>query len=83
MTPWTVTPQDPFAMGFSRQEYWSGLPSPSPGDLPNPGIESTSLESPAFASGFFSTAPFKWRQCQFEGRGEVTSSHATASLPQA
>jgi len=35
-------------MGFSRQEYWSGLPSPFPGDLPNPGIELTSLTSPAF-----------------------------------
>ena len=38
-TPWTVAYQDPQSMGFSRQEYWSGLPFPSPGDLPNPGIE--------------------------------------------
>ena len=38
-TPWTVTCQDPLCMGFYRQEYWSGLPFPSPGDLPNPGIE--------------------------------------------
>ena len=38
-TPWTVTFQAPLSMGFSRQEYWSGLPFPSPGDLPNPGIE--------------------------------------------
>ena len=38
-TPWTVTYQAPRSMGFSRQEYWSGLPFPSPGDLPNPGIE--------------------------------------------
>ena len=38
-TPWTVAYQVPLSMGFSRQEYWSGLPSPSPGDLPNPGIE--------------------------------------------
>ena len=37
--PWTVAHQDPPCMGFSRQEYWSGLPFPSPGDLPNPGIE--------------------------------------------
>ena len=37
--PWTVAHQALLAMGFSRQEYWSGLPSPSPGDLPNPGIE--------------------------------------------
>ena len=38
-TPWTVTHQAPLSMGFCRQEYWSGLPFPSPGDLPNPGIE--------------------------------------------
>ena len=38
-TPWTVAQQAPPSMGFSRQEYWSGLPFPSPGDLPNPGIE--------------------------------------------
>ena len=41
-TPWTVAHQDPPSMGFSRQEYWSGLPLPSPGDLPDPGIESGS-----------------------------------------
>ena len=38
-TPWTVAHQAPLSVGFSRQEYWSGLPFPSPGDLPNPGIE--------------------------------------------
>ena len=38
-TPWTVAYQAPLSMEFSRQEYWSGLPFPSPGDLPNPGIE--------------------------------------------
>ena len=38
-TPWTVAHQAPLSMGFSRQEYWSGLPFPSPGDLPSPGIE--------------------------------------------
>ena len=38
-TLWTVARQTPLSMGFSRQEYWSGLPFPSPGDLPNPGIE--------------------------------------------
>ena len=42
-TPWTVAHQAPLSMGFSRQEYWSGLPFPSPGDLPSPGIE---LRSP-------------------------------------
>ena len=39
VTPWTVACQAPLSMGFSRQEYWSGLPFPSPGDLPNPGME--------------------------------------------
>ena len=41
--PWTVAPQAPLSMGFSRQEYWSGLPSPSAGDFPDPGIEPGSL----------------------------------------
>ena len=45
VTPWTVARQPPLSMGFSRQEYCSGLPFPSPGDLPNPGIEPG---SPAF-----------------------------------
>ena len=44
------------SMGFPRQEYWSGLPFPSPGNLPNPGIEFASLESPALAGGFFITS---------------------------
>ena len=43
-------------MGFSRQEYWSGLPFPSPEDLPNPGIEPVSLTSPVLAGGFFTTS---------------------------
>ena len=42
MTPWTVAHQAPLSMGFSRQKYWSELPFPSPGDLPDPGIESRS-----------------------------------------
>ena len=48
--------QAPLFMGFSTQEYWSGLPCPSPGELPNPGIEPTSLTSPALAGGFFTTS---------------------------
>ena len=54
MTPWTVAHQAPLSMGFPRQEYWSGLPFPSPGDLPEPGIESV---SPALAGRFFTTEP--------------------------
>ena len=43
VTPWTVTYEAPLSMGFSMQEYWSGLRFPSPGDLPNPGFEARSL----------------------------------------
>ena len=46
-TPWTIAQQAPLLMEFSRQEYWSGLPFPAPGDLPHPGIEPLSLASPA------------------------------------
>ena len=46
-TPWSVGCHDPPSMGFSRQEYWSGLPFPTPGDLPDPGIKPTSPASPA------------------------------------
>ena len=46
--------QAPLSMGFPRQEYWSGLPFPSPGDLPDPGVEPM---SPALAGGFFTTEP--------------------------
>ena len=55
-TPWTVACQAPLSMGFSRQEYWSGLQFPPPGDLPNLGIEPASLESPALAGRFFTTS---------------------------
>ena len=49
----TIARQAPLSMGFPRQEYWSGFPFPSPGDLPNPGIEPTSLMSSAVAGRFF------------------------------
>ena len=52
-TLWTVAQQAPLSMGFSRQEYWSGLPFPPPGDLPNPGIKPMSLAYPALTSRFF------------------------------
>ena len=50
VAPWTVARQAPLSMELPRQEYWSGFPFPSPGDLPDPGIEPT---SPALAGGFF------------------------------
>ena len=55
VAPWTVAHQAPLSLGFSRQDYWSGLPFPPPGGLPDPGIGPTSLVSPALASGFFTT----------------------------
>ena len=54
VTPWTVAHQAPLSMGFSRQEYWSGLPFPSPGDLPNPGIEP---RSPALQADTLTSEP--------------------------
>ena len=56
---WTVPCQAPLSMGFSRQEHWSELPCPPPGDLPNPGIAPASLMFPASASEFF-TASATW-----------------------
>ena len=56
VTLWMASHQAPLSMGFSRQEYWSGLTSPPPGDLYNPGIEPTSLESLGLAGGFFTTS---------------------------
>ena len=53
--PWAVALQAPLSMGFSRQEYWSGLPCPSPGDILDLGIKSKSLMSPALLGRFFTT----------------------------
>ena len=75
MTPWTVARQAPLSMGFSRQEYWNGLPLPSPEDFPEPRIE---LRSPALQVDFFflpSACPGKPLRCQkaHESRHIVTS----------
>ena len=69
-TPWTVAYQAPPSMGFSRQEYWSGVPLPSPGDLPNPGIEpgSPALQADALPS---------------EPPGKLTSFHFMCVTPPA
>ena len=57
VTSWTVACQAPLSMGFPRQEYWSGLPFPSPGVFLFPEMEPSSLESPALAGGFFTPEP--------------------------
>ena len=56
VTLMTVDCQAPLSVGFSRQGYWSGLPCPPPGDLPNPETEPMSLTPPAMAGGFFTTS---------------------------
>ena len=58
-TPWTVAHQSPLSIGFSRQEYWSGLPFPSPGDLPDPGIEpgSPALQAESLPTELLSQCP--------------------------
>ena len=57
VTPRTVAHQAHLSMEFSREEYWSGLPFSTPGDLPDPGIKPTSPASPALVGGFLTTAP--------------------------
>ena len=57
VTPWTIACQAPLSMEFSSQEYWSGLPCPPLGNLPDPKTEPTSLASPVLAGRFFTTAP--------------------------
>ena len=61
LIPEAIARQAPLSMGFPRQEYWSGLPLPAPGDLPDPGIEPT---FPALAGGFFTTVP-RGKSCPF------------------
>ena len=56
-TPWTVAHQAPLSRGLSRQEYWSGLPFPSPGDLPDPGSEPASPAHLTLAGRFFTSVP--------------------------
>ena len=77
-TLWTVARQAPLSTGFSRQGYWSGLPCPPPGALPDPGIKPKSLKSPALAGGFFITSA-TWEaqafQCSAFQAVEVASFH--------
>ena len=68
VTPWTVARQAPLSIGFSKQEYWSELPFPPPGDLPNPGIDPESPVSSALAGGFFTTEPPEKFPLALEGK---------------
>ena len=63
VTPWTVAHQAPLSMGLCRQECWSGLPCPPPGEIPNPGTKPRSLLSPELGGGFFTTTPPGNLQC--------------------
>ena len=56
VAPWTIAPQAPLPMGSSRQEFGSGVPFPTPGDFPNPGMEPKSFVSPALTGRFFTTS---------------------------
>ena len=78
-TPWTVAYQASPSMGFSRQEYWSGLPFPSPGDLPDPGIEPG---SPALEAGALTSEPPETTQfCKAIQFSSVAQSCPTLSDP--
>ena len=77
-TPWTVAYQAPPSMGFSRQEYWSGVPFPSPGDLPNPRLEP---RSPALqADAFLSQPPGRPREDQLGIPQDCTASNHSAGV---
>ena len=73
----TAACQALLSVGFSKQEYWSGLPCSPPGDLPNPGIEPESLAFPAFAGGFFTISTTREAQlCERGGQTEFFVSFA-------
>ena len=89
-TPWTIGRQSPLSMEFSKQEYWGGLPFPTPEDLPNLGIKPASLISPALAGRFFTTSatweaprsfikPYIWAsQCSFSEKAMAPHSSTLA-----
>ena len=77
-TPWAAARQAPLSMGFPRQEQWRGLPFPSPGELPDPGIEP---ESPALAGGLFTAAP-PGKALQLYRSSQVVQKEAEKGLQQ-
>ena len=87
VTLWTLAYQDPLSMGFSRQECWSGLPCPPPGDLPDPGIKPASLRPPALAGRFFTTSATweiqikQYIPCGSDGKASACSAGDPGSIP--
>ena len=80
MTLWTIAHQAPLSMGFSRQEYWSRLPFPAPGNLANPETEPRSLKSSAFAARFFTTSTTQENPCGFFSSVQFSRSVMSDSL---
>ena len=81
VTPRTAACQGPLSMEFFRQEYWSGLPISTLGDLPNPGIEPVSLEAPARAGGLFTTVPPEKPECIYsQSKPDVKQLNMTVFL---
>ena len=68
VTPWTITFLDLLSMGFSRQEYWNGLPFPPLEDLPDPRIQPVAPTSPVWAGRFFTSEPLGKPENEGEGR---------------
>ena len=79
MTLETVARQAPLSVGFSRQEYWSGLPCPVPGDLSDSGIKATSLAPPALAGGFFTTS-VTWEALENITLSEISQTQRTKAI---
>ena len=82
VTPWTVAHQAPLSMEFSRQEYWSGLPCPPPGDVPDPRIEPASITSLALAGRFITTSDTREAECLFldDNKRKNVKGNITASI---
>ena len=75
VTPWSIVCWAPLSIGFPRQDYWGGLPFPPPVDLPNPGIELTSLSSPVLAGRFFITDPPKKPRALVRSLYQISPEH--------
>ena len=78
--PWTVDHQAPLSMGFSRQEYWSGLPFPSPGHLPEPGIEPSSPALPSDSLPSESPGNWVWLISLYKGKFGYIHSHRNNAM---